>query len=151
MKINFNTNYMQPNFKSAYTVNSVNINGKHYGNRQKEEIYLVSRAFASDMYKGMLAPDVQRKADKLFPDYIEHRFTMIARSPRRDRNVNVLAGFDAQKYKDVYLSNDRPEDKREIGEWVLNDILKRNGRKKIIISANEVNGRYIITDIKRHN
>ena len=149
MKINFKTYNTNPNFKSAYTVSSVTINDKYYGNKQKDKLYAVTKALSDGIYRGTLSREVQDSVNRVFPDLKYHPFVMIGRSATHGQHVNILTAADAQEYKNIFLLNYSPEETRETARWVLNDILKRRGYKKISITAEEHNGKLTITGINK--
>ena len=146
MRINaINQNNTQTNFKAAYKVQQVVINGKTIGNKHKDELYNVTKALSDGMHKGTLSNNVKEKVNKFFKDFSDYPFVMTARSsePMYMQTIAILSGYDAQTFHDVCQAKASADEKN----WNLSHLLKINQNKRIVISAEEKNGNYVITDI----
>ena len=153
MQISLNSQlYSGITFRNAYMVQGVNVNGKYYGQKKhKALLNNVASELSYSMYHSTLSPKVKKIVNELFPDYLRDPFVCVARSSGEiyEKRINILAGHHAKEYQNVFRTNEDKETQREIGAWLLKRIMNETGNKKIVISAEEKNGKMEITDIKR--
>lgn len=138
----------EPGFKSAYSVKGVTLNGEYYGKNRDYTVYKVTKALYNKMRQRTLSAELLKKINDIFPDFRTHPFVYVGRMIGEDiykRRTNLLTGYDAEEYKNALAV----ETTQEGRNWVLNRILKREGYKRITISAEENNGVITITDIER--
>ena len=153
MQVSLNSQlYPGTTFRNAYMVQGVNVNGKYYGQKKhKALLHNVADELSRAMYRSTLSPKVKKIVNELFPDFLQDPFVSVACSSGEiyEKRINILAGYHAKEYQNVFRTNEDKETQREIGSWLLKRIMNETGNKKIVISV-EKNGDVMeITDIQR--
>ena len=136
------------NFKNAYRVQGVYINGKYFGQKFKYHLYDVSRAFSNALHQGTLSPEVREQVNKYFYDYNKEPYIIVARSCDEvyNQKINILSANDAREYKQLCEVEDDPD----VKNWTLFRLFTRNHSRKLILHANQdKNGKITITNIEK--
>lgn len=143
-----NGNSGTTNFKAAYGLQGVNINGQYFGQKNKAELYNVASAFSDGLRNNTLSNEVRALADKFFRDYKYDPFFMVARTNGviYNQRIMLLSSNDAYEYKNVCMAENDPD----VKTWCLNRIFYRNKGKKLILSADmDKDGNITITNIEK--
>ena len=157
MQVNTYQSYSQTGFKAAYIVQGVNINkikeasSKYYGHKCTDIIYRVTSALAENMQRKTLPQTIYPKVHYFFPDFTRYPFVQPARTAglKYQQKIIILTAEDAQEYKNVRVMEKNMNLKNTESQNTLQRILKRTGKQKIIIYADENNEQLTITDIKK--
>lgn len=142
----------QPNFQSAYIVHSVKIGDKVYKYGDKKVIHRVADALGKSMYENTLSSEMKQKVSEFFPDYKEFPFVRVARRANchiSQQDIVIMTALDAQLYYNERIVERNTHADNTNSQWVLRNIINRVWNKPIRISAEEKDGKLIITDIER--
>ena len=156
MQVNQINSNPTPNFKSAYIVKKVVLDGVSIGSKkipgEKEGVYTVAMALAKGMYRNSLPDAIQPLIKKFFPQYSPGASTTVARTqgPEYLKKIVILSDAHADEYRDIFKANVPKDEKREIGAYTLDNIVSRTKCKNIIITAETKNNQITITNIEKY-